>query len=137
MRSTRKPPSSAPELALTGAEFDPAVREQVEGGHALGYPGGMIHPRRDLDDAVAEPDLRRARRRRRQEHLRSGGMAVFLHEVMLDLPDVVEAHPVGDLDLLEGVLQQPVLRALGFPRTRVLVLVEDAEAHARSLSASP
>src|SRR5258708_34186632 len=47
---------------------------------------------------------------------------------MLDLPDVVEAGPVGELDLLEGVGQQRVLRFRS-PRPGQLVLVEDAEPH--------
>jgi len=51
--------------------------------------------------------------------------------VVLDLPDVVEADPVGDLDLLEGVVQQPVLASVR-PRARKLMLVEDAELHPRS-----
>ena len=47
---------------------------------------------------------------------------------MLDLPHGVEADAVGELDLLERVLDQPVLGVLA-PRAGQLVLVEDAEAH--------
>jgi hypothetical protein len=47
---------------------------------------------------------------------------------MLDLPGVVVAQPVGELDLAERILQQLVL-APGTPRPRELVLVEDAEFH--------
>jgi hypothetical protein len=61
---------------------------------------------------------------------------VLLEEVVLDLPDVVEPHPVRELDLLQGVLQEPVLRALGLPRPRILMLVEDPEAHARAILSS-
>jgi hypothetical protein len=49
---------------------------------------------------------------------------------VLDLPDRVEAGAVGDLDLLERVVQEAVLAVVA-PRSRELVLVEDAEAHAR------
>src|SRR5689334_22069283 len=48
--------------------------------------------------------------------------------MMLDLPGVVVAEPVGELDLGERVLQQLVF-APGAPRPRQLVLVEDAELH--------
>ncbi len=58
------------------------------------------------------------------------GVAVLLEEVVLDLPHVVEAQRVGELDLFEGVLEQAVLRAV-LPGTAHLVLVEDAELHRR------
>jgi len=48
--------------------------------------------------------------------------------MVLDSPQVVDAEAVGELDLLQGVLQQAVLVA-GRPRSRELVLVEDAESH--------
>src|SRR6266852_6750443 len=48
--------------------------------------------------------------------------------MMLDLPGVVVAELVGELDLAERVLQELVL-ALGAPRPRQLVFVEDAEFH--------
>jgi len=53
---------------------------------------------------------------------------VLLEEVMLDLPHVVEAEPVRELHLLERLREQ---RRLGVraPRSRELMLVEDAEAH--------
>jgi hypothetical protein len=51
--------------------------------------------------------------------------------VVLDLPHLVEAHAVGELHLLERLLQQPVFFAL-LPRARQLVLVEEPEAHARA-----
>jgi hypothetical protein len=35
-------------------------------------------------------------------------MAVLLEEVMLDLPRVVEAKAVGELDLIERVVEQVV-----------------------------
>ncbi len=47
---------------------------------------------------------------------------------MLDLPHGVQADAVGELDLLERVLHEPVLAVVA-PRARELVLVEEAEAH--------
>ena len=58
-------------------------------------------------------------------------MRVLLEEVVLDLPDGVEAHAVGELDLLEGVLDQALLAVVA-PRAGELVLVEDPEAHGAS-----
>jgi hypothetical protein len=42
---------------------------------------------------------------------------VFLEEVVLDLPRVVDAEAIGELDLIERVLEQPELGAL-VPRPR-------------------
>ena len=53
---------------------------------------------------------------------------VLLEEVVLDLPHGVEAELVGQLDLVEGVLDELPLGVLG-PGPRQLVLVEDAELH--------
>ena len=47
---------------------------------------------------------------------------------MLDLPHVVDAQPVGQLHLFQGVGQQPALVALAGGAGK-LVLVEEAEAH--------
>ena len=51
---------------------------------------------------------------------------------MLDLPSVVVAQPVGQLDLAQGILIEPVLVAL-FPGARQLQLVEDSELHGQVL----
>src|SRR4051812_44252915 len=113
---------------LAGAELEPPAGDQVERGGALGDPRRVVERGRKLHDAVTETDALRPLRRRRQEHLRRARVRVLLEEVMLDLPDVIEAHPVGQLDLLEGVAQQLLVRAV-LPRPRHLVLVEDPEAH--------
>ena len=55
-------------------------------------------------------------------------MAVFLQEVMLHRPRVVDAQPVGQFHLLQGVLEQPVLVPL-IPGFRKLQFIEDAELH--------
>jgi len=47
---------------------------------------------------------------------------------MLDFPRVVDAEPVGELDLVERLLEQALLAVRG-PRSRELVLVEDSESH--------
>jgi hypothetical protein len=102
------------------------LRQQVEGGHPLGDARRVV--RRELDDAVAEADALRALAGGGEEHLGGGGVAVLLHEVVLDLPGVVVAEPVGQLDLVEGVVEEPVL-GVDVPRPWQLVLVEDPEPH--------
>src|SRR5439155_5025873 len=97
--------------------------------------GGMVEAHRQLHDAVPEADVPGALRRGGEEHLGRAGVRVLLEEVVLDLPRVVEAEPVRELHLVEGVLQQPVLVVLT-PRARQLVLVEDAELHSASTVSS-
>ena len=113
---------------LTGAEVDPAVRHEVEGGDPLGHAGRVVEALRELHDAVAEPDAARALAGRGEEHLGGRGVAVLLEEVVLDLPHVVEADAVGQLHLVERVLEELVL-VVGGPGSRELVLVEESEVH--------
>ena len=111
---------------LAHAEIDAPAREQVERrdllGHALRLVGG------ELDHAMAQPDVLRALAGGAKEHLRRGGMRVLLEEVVLDHPGVVVAKLVGELELVERLLQQVVLAGRR-PRARQLVLVEHAEFH--------
>jgi hypothetical protein len=51
--------------------------------------------------------------------------------MVLHLPAVVDAETVGQLDLLQRVLEEPVLVG-GRPGAWELVLVEDPESHAGS-----
>jgi hypothetical protein len=53
---------------------------------------------------------------------------VLLEEVVLHLPREVDAEAVGQLDLVERILEELVLVPL-VPGARDLVLVEDAELH--------
>src|SRR5580698_2375791 len=114
---------------LARAELDASAREQVQRGHPLGGARRMVVAGRRLNDAVPETDVLRALADRPEKHLGGGRVAVLLQEVVLHLPDDVEPEPVGQLDLLECVLQEPVLVVLR-PRTGQLVFVEDAELHA-------
>ncbi len=58
-------------------------------------------------------------------------MGVLLEEVVLDLPGIVDAQAIGQLHLIERVLEELELAAR-LPRPRELMLVEDAEFHGRS-----
>ena len=68
-----------------------------------------------------------------EEHFRRRGVGVLLEEVVLDLPDVVDAETVGQLDLRQRILEQAVLGARR-PRARQLVFVQKSEAHGSLLS---
>ena len=118
---------------LAEPELDAPVADQVEGRDALGHARRVVGG--ELHDAVAEADALGALARRGQEDLGRRGMRVLLEEVVLDLPGVVVAEPVGELDLLERALQQAILAVL-VPRSRQLVLVEDPELHGRLLDPS-
>ena len=121
---------------LAGAELHAPARDQVERGGALDDPRRVVERGRQLHDAVAEADALGALRRGRQEHLGRARVRVLLEEVVLDLPDVVEADAIGQLHLVERVHeQQPLVGAL-LPRPRHLVLVEDPEAHCRAADAT-
>ena len=80
--------------ALAHAELDAAVAEQVERGDLLGDRGGMVGGQ--LEDAVAQADVLGALAGGGEEDLRRRGVRVFLQEVVLDLPGVVVAEPVGE-----------------------------------------
>ena len=77
---------------------------------------------------MAQPDPRCALADGGEEYLRCRAVAVLLEEVVFDLPHVVVSQPIGQLHLVEGVLEEPVLVAVG-PRPGHLVLVEDSELH--------
>ena len=59
---------------------------------------------------------------------RRRGVAVLLEEVVLHFPRVIDAEPVGKLDLRQRVLEELELGSL-IPRAGELVLVENAELH--------
>ena len=115
--------------SLAGAELHPAAGDQVEGRHPLGHPSRVVDGRRGLDDPVSEADAAGALAGGGEEDLRGARVRVLLQEVVLDLPDVVDPEPVGQLHLLESVGQQPAL--VGLARgAGELVLVEEAKPHA-------
>src|ERR1700759_1673170 len=82
----------------------------------------------ELDHTVTEANALGALAGGAEEDFGRGGVRVLLEEVMLDLPGVVVAELVGELDLGKRVLQELVL-ALRAPRARKLMLVKDTELH--------
>ncbi len=116
---------------LARAELDAPVGHEVERRDPLGDAGGMVVTGQRGDDAVPQADVLGALARGGEEHLGRGRVAVLLEEVVLDLPHRVEPESVRELDLLERLLDDAVLR-VRVPRSRELVLVEDAELHGAS-----
>jgi hypothetical protein len=86
--------------ALTGAEFHPAVGQMVQRGDPLGDARRMVDRRRQVHHPEAEPNVLGALACRGQEHLRRGGVAVLLEEVVFGEPDGGEAGLVGGLHLV-------------------------------------
>src|SRR6266851_10117458 len=113
-----------------------AARQYVERGGALRDLDGMVELRHADHDAVADPDALGQHRAGGQEQLGRGAVRVFLEEVVLDGPDMIEAQLVGQLHLLEAVV---VNRALGLarPRPRDRNLVEKAELHTMPPQSQP
>ena len=131
LRGNREAAEFEARRALADAEVDAPVRHDVERRQPLGRARGVIVVRDHLADAVAEANALRARGGGGEEHFRRGGMRVFVEEVMLDLPGVVVAEPVGELDLGERLVEQAALVARS-PRLGELHFVEDAEFHGRA-----
>ena len=118
-----------PRRALADAELRAPVGDEVEHGDGLGRARGVVVVGDHLADAVAEPDALGAGGGGGQEHVGGRAVRVFLQEMVLDRPGVVEPQPVGQLDLGQRVLHQLVL-VVGTPGLGQLQLVEDAEFHA-------
>ena len=118
---------------FTGAEFDPPVRDKIERRDAFSDASRMIVAWRHEHDAMAETYAFCALRARCQKHLRRGGMGIFLKEMVLDLPRVVDADAVGEFDLFERLAINSVL-GISVPGPWNLVFIKDAEFH---LSISP
>ena len=112
--------------AFAHAELDAAAAQQIECRDPLGDAGGMVGGQ--LDDAVTEADALGALAGGAEEHLRRRRVGVFLEEVVLDLPGVVVAQLVGQLDLVERI-EMHLHLGMRFPGLGDLQLVEDAEFH--------
>ncbi len=92
----------------------------------------MIVTGQHQHDAVSQPDPAGALGARGKEDLGRRGVGVLVEEVMLDFPRVVDAEPVGELDLFEGLVEEALLVAVA-PRSRELMLIENSELHDVSL----
>src|SRR5262249_41172630 len=119
---------------LTCTKLDAATRYEIKGSDALCHPRRMVLFWRHLDDAVPQPNIFGARRRRGQEHFGGRRMAVLFEEVVLGDEDVVMPELIGELDLLqrfvvylEFVLVVPLVGVEWFGRLQLEI---NAEFHA-------
>src|SRR5207302_1952299 len=131
VRARVEPGQLRPRRRPAGADLDAAAREDVEHRRPLRDFDRMVELRHAHDDAEPDPDPLRHHRARRQEQLRRGTVGVFLQEVVLDRPHLIESELVGELHLLERVVVDGPLRLTG-PRTRHGELVEESEFHERA-----
>ena len=113
---------------FTGTELDPAVGQVVQCGDALGDPRGVVDRRREVHDTEAEPNVLGALACCGQEQLGGGRVTVLLEEVMLGEPDGRKSGFVGELHLVEAVLEQLVFVILR-PRSGQRELVEQGYLH--------
>ncbi len=79
-----------PGRTLADAELGPPVGDEVEHGDRLGRARGVVVVGDHLADAVAEPDALGAGGGGGQEHVGGRAVRVFLQEVVLHRPGVVE-----------------------------------------------
>ena len=86
------------------AELDAALGDEIETGDVGCNLGWMIGG--ELKDAVREPDSLGALAGGAEEHRRRGRVRILLEEMMLDFPRRVVAELVGQLHLVEGVLEE-------------------------------
>ena len=116
---------------LSGAPSDTTVADQVEGCNPLSYSGRMVVFRRHQNNAMSKLNLGCALAARGEKHLWSGRVGVFLKKVVFDLPDVVDAQPIGQFYLVQRFLEQTVFVAF-VPGSGDLVFVENPEFHRSS-----
>src|ERR1700687_3937168 len=109
-KPTLKPPSSISE-ALSPVPNSTRPLE-TRSSVALRAPRRVIVFRRHQADAVAETDVFGALRARREEYLGRRGVRIFLEKMGLDFPGIIDTELVGEFDLIERLLEQPVLVAL-------------------------
>ena len=119
--------------ALANPELDSARRHQVEHRDRLRGAGRWVVVRDDLADPEADPDLLGLRSKGGEKHIGSRAVGVLIEEVMLDGPGVVDTEIIGQLDLLDGLLDQLVLGSLA-PRLRQLQLIKNTKSHDSYLS---
>ncbi len=97
--------AESPELGFgdraSDAEVVPTLAHDVEDRGHLGRAGRVVERWRQEAHAVSDPDGLRVLGHGREEHLRRRRDRVPLQEVVLDLPDMMEAELIGEADLLE------------------------------------
>ena len=105
-----------------------AVAHDVEHGGLFCDLNRIVEVEGQQPHAVSDPDILGALTDRAVEDLGRGAVRVFLEEVMLDFPDVVDADAIGEFNLGEG-LPVDIVFAERVPRARRLHLVQHAKLH--------
>ena len=111
-----------------GADMQAPARQDVEGRRPLGDLDRVIELGNADHDAVADLDVLGQHGAGGEEQLRRRAVRIFLEEMVLDGPHMLEAQLVGQLHLLEAVVVDGPL-FFRCPRTRNGNLVEQAELH--------
>ena len=112
----------------SGAELEPAIGEDVEHRGAFGCPNRVVELGDADDDPVPNTNLLGLHRASGEEELRRGAVRVLLEEVVLDGPDRMESHFVGDPHLLQAAVIDLMLDVV-LPGSGHGDFVEDAEFH--------
>src|SRR3954454_14438862 len=112
----------------TGAEFEPAVGDEVDDGCGLRGAHRVVVRVGEEPDAVADAHGGGARRDRAVERIRRGAVRVLVEEVVLDGPERPEARGLAGHRLLDRVPVRDVV-AVGTPRLGDGDLVEEGEVH--------
>ena len=89
--------------AAAGAEVEAPIGDDVEHGGSLGDPGRVVVIEGHAHHAVADADPRGPGRHGGEEDLRCAHVCVPVQGVVLDGPDAVEAHLLGENRLFETV----------------------------------
>jgi hypothetical protein len=93
----------------------------------------MVNGRKQMHDAVTQPDPLGPLRSSSQEHVGSAGVRVLFEKMVFDHPCGVEPEAVGQLDLLKRLRQDSAVVING-PGPRHLMLEEQAELHNENIT---
>src|SRR5712692_10086328 len=111
-----------------GPDFQPSPGYNVQSGGAFSDLYGMVELRDADHNPVPYADTLGAHCACGQKHFGGGAMRIFLKEVMLDRPHLVEAELVGKRHLFKRMVVDPLLR-LANPRPWHRDFIEQAEFH--------
>ena len=109
------------------SEIETAAREDVEHRGTFADPDRVVVPEGQAHDSVPDPDTFGLRGDPGEEDLRCAHVRVAQEAVVLDGPDPVEAHLLGQHRLVDAFTDDPVL-ALAC-RERELRLEDHRELH--------
>ena len=92
--------------AFADAKLDAAIRQQVHGRNHFGCARRVIIFRDHLTDSLSNADIFGLGGCEGQKNFRGRGVGIFLQKMMLHLPGVIKAQPVGQHHLLQRFVKQ-------------------------------